>query len=294
VKGINNDLSQITDAYKLIVEASKDPKAKFGTKPGKPQQDLPSHKDSPPKQPFLHKDSGPQAADGVKTDLVDPKNKSKKENHFEPEKFSTAVEKNSSLDINNNMSNKSIFDKLYETVMGEEDLDKLDAQELGVGDETGAGEEGAGDERSPSEILQSVIDELNLLKDKLGAGDEEVAPEVGAGEGLPAEDEQEKCKKGEEEEKEEVKEEAVEAEERGHALVGSGVKGGAPTSPKGSANVVGGPNTKPSGGKASGETSGEVDGGKPKAAPAAKAGNPKGSAVVQSKIKGKNQELFKV
>lgn len=235
------------------------------------------------KNAFVHKDSGPAAATGFNKNIVDPKT-AKKDNHYEPQKFSSALEKTETEDINNNMS-KSIFDKLYEDVM------KDDALDLGIqagpegeaGDKAGDVAEG-GDEVTltlPHDVAKKLHDVLHDLLGIEGDKGEEASAEGEAGDedevqaAVPAEDENEK-----KEDKEEVAGEATDIEvlpdskgqaltsknnkvpgvlshvkggkggdgkvtdkvgndgDKGHALVGAGVKGGAPTSPKGKANVV--------------------------------------------------------
>ena len=301
------DLSALYEAAKAATPA--DPKAKFGTKPGKPLPAIPEVKlkeplkdDGQPKQPFFHKDSGPENADGFKKNIVDPKTNKGKENHFEPEKFSDIVKKSVKEDINTFMNNKSIFDKLYEDVMGSaplgqpqhggEDPESFDAKELGIG---GEGERSEA-EMNSKELIAKALELLQLAHDKCPA--EEVGGEEDAGEGEgETEDnqevigqEQEESKKKHEEEEDDMAE-GVDAEEigtpvadseklakglnkvssgsnvvpsevstagkkagkagdgkvtdkvgndgdKGHALVGAGVKGGAATSVKGKANVV--------------------------------------------------------
>lgn len=228
------------------------------------------------KKAFVHKDSGPAAAGGFNKNAIDPKT-AKEDNHYSPQKFSSALEKTEAEDINNGMS-KSIFDKLYEDVM------KDDALDLGIqagpegeaGDTAGDTMEG-GDEVTltlPRDVAQKLHD---MLMNVLGAeaddaGEEDIGGETdGEAEDAGTEDEIQNV---------EVAGEATAIEElpdskgqtltsknnkvhapgikaghgkggdgkvtdkvgndgdKGHALVGSGVKGGAPTSVKGRANVV--------------------------------------------------------
>ena len=248
------------------------------------------------KNAFVHKDSGPEAAQGFNKDIVDPKNKkiTKKENHYEPEKFSAALEKTDAKNINNYMS-KSIFDKLYEDVM------KDDAADLGIS----TGPEGEAADKTDLDLSGGSEDTVTVTLDKdtaqklhdalvgvLEAGVEsetEGESETGGedlGDELKSEDEESKDKKHDKDEDEEIAGEATDIQElpdhtaqlkatkgqanvvkgtvtgsakagkggdgtvkdgidgkgtdHGHALVGSGIKGGAPTSPKGKANVVSG------------------------------------------------------
>jgi len=290
------DLSALYESAKM-----SDPKAKFGTKPGKPLQAIPTvsikeplKDDGQPEQPFFQKDSGPESANGINKNVVDPKINKGKENHFEPEKFSNNVQKKVKENINNFMNNKSIFDKLYEDVMGgqgqPQDLETLDAQELDIN--TGGEGEKSEAEMSSKDLIAKALELLQLAHEKCPSeegGDEEGAGEEGASEdNLEVGQEQQEDKK---EDDKEVAGEAVDAEdighavvdseklakglnkvssgsnvvpsevstagkkagkggdgkytdkvgndgEKGHALVGGGVSGGAPTSVKGKANVV--------------------------------------------------------
>lgn len=237
------------------------------------------------KKAFVQKDSGPENADGFKKDLIDAKTE-KKENFFEPKKFSQNYEKTEVQTINNCMS-KSIFDKLYEDVMSDQavDTDTTDAAALGLPSVD------AGEGETKEEVTLTLPHDLavklhELLATVIGgeeASGEETGEEAGAegsevatGEGADEDNEE----KEEDKEEEEVAKEATELKEvpasagqglqkkdnkvgdvtkslvshgagdgkvtdkcgndgeKGHALVGSGVKGGASTSPKGKANVV--------------------------------------------------------
>ena len=136
------------------------------------------------KNAFTFKNTGPEAAEGFSKDIVDPKT-AKKDNHFEPQKFSTALEKKEPANINNNMS-KSIFDKLYEDVM------KDDAIDLGIeaGPEGEAGDKASnvdtGSEDVTLTLSRDVAQKLHdLLSDVLGGGVED----EGGSEGDVEEDE---------------------------------------------------------------------------------------------------------
>jgi len=238
------------------------------------------------KNAFVNKKSGPENADNFKKDLVDPET-AKKDNFYEPKKFSQNLEKTEVQTINTFMS-KSIFDKLYEDVMGGQPVDQeaSDAEALGLPGEEGK-EEGEVTLTLSREHAKALCDALKaVLGDEEEAGDEEVGGEEGASEeGASEEANEEKAEKKEDkkeadEDNEDVAAEATELKElpasagesltkkdnkvgdvtkslassgagdakvtdkvgndgeKGHALVGSGVKGGAPTSPKGKANVV--------------------------------------------------------
>lgn len=237
------------------------------------------------KKAFVQKDSGPENADGFKKDLIDAKTE-KKENFFEPKKFSQNYEKTEVQTINNCMS-KSIFDKLYEDVMSDQavDTDTTDAAALGLPSVD------AGEGETKEEVTLTLPHDLavklhELLATVIGGEEtsgEETGEEAGAegSEAATAEGaDEDNEEKEEDKEEEEVAKEATELKEvpasagqglqkkdnkvgdvtkslvshgagdgkvtdkcgndgeKGHALVGSGVKGGASTSPKGKANVV--------------------------------------------------------
>jgi hypothetical protein len=242
------------------------------------------------KNAFVAKNSGPENADGFNKDIIDP-NSSKKENFFEPKKFSQNLEKTEVQTINTFMS-KSIFDKLFEDVMSgqPEDTEASDAAALGL-PSVDAGEDNGGGEdvtlTLPRDVAQKLCD---MLHEVLETGSEEKAEhegsdEVGGDEVAGEEANEEEDAAGEDneekdEENENVAKEATELKElpnsageslqkkdnkvgdvtkglvshgagdgkvtdkvgndgeKGHALVGAGVKGGAPISPKGKANVV--------------------------------------------------------
>ena len=287
------DLSALYEATKLA-----DPKAKFGTKPGKPLHAIPSveiteplQNDGQPAQPYFHKDSGPENADGFNKNIVDPKTNKGEDNHYEPEKFSNNVKKKVKENINNFMNNKSIFDKLYEDVMGGEgqpqDMEALDAQQLDI--DTGDEGEKSEAEMTSKELIAKALELLQLAHEKCPADengtDENGTDEEGAGEENfeMGQEQQEGAREvaGEAVDAEEIGHAVVDAEklskglnknssgsnvvpsevstqgkkagkggdgkyttkvgtdgEKGHALVGGGVSGGAPTSVKGKANVV--------------------------------------------------------
>jgi hypothetical protein len=273
------ELVEMGDFYeKSVIEEKKSafpPKGTFKLATDKKPVEAEADKNA-----FTNKKSGPENADGFKKDIVDPKT-TKKENFYDPKKFSQNLEKTEVQTINTFM-NKSIFDKLYEDVMSDqqEDAGINDAEALGL--PSGDTEEGAvGEEVTltlPRDVAQKLCD---MLHGVLDAGTEETSDEgeVGGEEGLSDEANEEKHKKDHEEE-DEVAKEATELKElpasagqslqkkdnkvgdvtkslvssgagdakvtdkvgndgeKGHALVGAGVKGGAPTSPKGKANVV--------------------------------------------------------
>jgi len=239
------------------------------------------------KKAFIAKNSGPENADNFKKDLVKPDD-AKDNNFYEPKKFSQNLEKTEVRTINTSM-NKSIFDKLYEDVMGgQPDAEANDAAALGLptGDESNdAGETISGEEVTlslPRDVAQKLCDMLHEVLETAGEEkaehehEDEVSDETASDEANEEKDDE----KDEEEDNQEVAKEATDMKElpasageslqkkdnkvgdvtksltsssagdgkvtdkvgndgeKGHALVGAGIKGGAPTSPKGKANVV--------------------------------------------------------
>lgn len=138
------------------------------------------------------KNTGPENADGFRDNLIDTKVPSKKENFYQPEKFSQNYEKTEVKTINKFMS-KSIFDKLYEDVMSDQakDSEAVDAAALGlpsVDSGNDSGEEGEVSFTLPRDIAHKLCDALKAVLDtEEEAGDEEG---MGGEEGGASEDEQ--------------------------------------------------------------------------------------------------------
>ena len=217
--------------------------------------------------------SGPDGAEGVKhpVDHDDEEGISNDNISQKKEKAKKKEENLSERNINNStMSKPNIFDKLYATIMEAEDLDdenfdlggmggdeESDLDELGVEDEGGE----IGDEITlslPRELAEklheALMSQLEGGEDDLDdLGGEEDDLDFGGDSGF------------------EDEEPMMEASD-GTAPAGSGAQdGGKPkkhtsTMPHGKPgdNKVGGENTRPSGGSASGDAAGEEDGGKPK------------------------------
>lgn len=191
------------------------------------------------KKPFIGEPTGPEAATGFRKDISDPKDLKGKETFQGTEKFSSQNfnennEKIEQRNINNFMS-KSIFDKLFEDVMGVDgaDTDAKDALDLGVGAEAGheADKAEGGDVTFtlPRDLAQKLCD---VLHEVLDTGAEETMDNEAEGEAEDAEapvagneDAEEK-----EEDKKEVAGEATELTEvkpaAGLALAGKNNKVG--------------------------------------------------------------------
>ena len=195
------------------------------------------------KKPFIGRPTGPEASVGFQKEISDPKELKGKETFQGTEKFSSEnfaentekVEKNDQQGINTFMS-KSIFDKLFEDVMGHQD-DAEDAADLGL--DVGAGDAGAevsaeGDVTFtlPRDVAQKLHD---VLMAALEAGKEEEGSTEEA-EASGSEDAEHKAKKeedeeeGEEEDNQEVAGEATELtavpDSKGLALTGKNNKVG--------------------------------------------------------------------
>lgn len=242
------------------------------------------------KKAFVSKPSGPAEASGVK-EISDPKDLKGKETfqgteNLSDQNFNENNEKIEQKNINNFMS-KSIFDKLFEDVMGVDgaDTEAKDALDLGVAagadHEANKAEDGDVTFTLPRNLAQQLCDVLHEVLDA-GAepaesesegesedaedaeGHGEDAEETVAGEAVDAEVvghaivDAEKVSKGLIAKKDNVVGDTTKSlvskgagdskvtdkvgndGEKGHALVGAGVKGGAATSPKGKTNVVAG------------------------------------------------------
>ncbi|NDB84261.1 MAG: hypothetical protein EB127_16380 [Alphaproteobacteria bacterium] len=193
------------------------------------------------KKPFIGRPTGPEASVGFQKEISDPKELKGKETFQGTEKFSSEnfaentekVEKNDQQGINTFMS-KSIFDKLFEDVMGHQD-DAEDAADLGLGaGDAGAEVSAEGDVTFtlPRDVAQKLHD---VLMAALEAGKEEEGSTEEA-EASGSEDAEHKAKKeedeeeGEEEDNQEVAGEATELtavpDSKGLALTGKNNKVG--------------------------------------------------------------------
>lgn len=210
------------------------------------------------KNAFVHKDSGPAAALEGKVKVVDPKT-TKKDNHYEPEKFSDNTRKLAKENINNHM--KSIFDKLYEDVIGDDKLDlgiqagpegeAADAKDL---DLSGGSEDTVTiklDKDLAQKLHDALMEVLGGAEDKVEDKGEE---DLGGEEAPEAEETAEEAEE-KHEDKEDKKEVAGEATHLEHLPDSKGKslekKGGVPT--------VGTKTGHVKSSKASGQVSTEVD-----------------------------------
>ena len=101
---------------------------------------------------------GPEKADGVE--------KTAKENvEVQAVKESPNTVKMDSGKINTNMNEKNIFDKLYSTIMENDDDFEMDQLDAGLGDEEGFGGE---DEGMGEVTVKLTPDQVDCLKDMLG------------------------------------------------------------------------------------------------------------------------------
>lgn len=216
-------------------------------------------------------EAGPEASEEFEPSPNDIKNEKKKDSAYNEEKLSNPV-KMEENNINNSTmrENKSTFDRLYEDVMGDEEIDMGMPDDLGGEDELG-GEEG-GDTVTlelPREVAEQLRDELDGLlgggEDEMeDLGDAEMGDEMGLEDGF--------------------QESHVELE-----TVPDAVSKMQQSNNKVASNVTG----SPSGGSASSSASGQVDGGEPKNQPEgfthAKTKNNK----VGGSVSGGNKPLFK-
>jgi hypothetical protein len=133
------------------------------------------------KKPFISKPSGPAETSGFQKEISDPKTLKGEETFQGTEKlssqnFNEKSEKSEQKVINNFMS-KSIFDKLFEDVMGVQgaDTEAKDALDLGI--DTGAAAEHNAEEGDitltlPRDVAQKLCD---MLHEVLETGSEEKA-----------------------------------------------------------------------------------------------------------------------
>jgi hypothetical protein len=163
------------------------------------------------KKAFASSPSGPAEADNVKTDIIDAKNsKTKKDNFYEPEKFSQENGKIQKENINTFM-NKSIFDRLYEDVMSDNinspaDIEQADAEALELpGTEVEEGEVTITLDRELAQKLHDVLMSVLGSEEEVPETEEEGAPEEGEISDEAAEEEVE-----EEDEESDVQAEATE------------------------------------------------------------------------------------
>jgi len=332
------DLIQIEEAYGAVVGNPPGLKtSKQQLKPGKPidktfevagkevKTKMPAAKVGEYQKGFVQDCSGPRGADNFKSTELDPNNPAiKDDNAFNVKQmsdegadtyFKAENKKIAKENINNDMAkNKSIFDRLYEEVMDDE---QFDAVELGIGDDEGGDEIESGDEVTITLDRDLATKLHEVLMDVIGGGDDEGADdeadmdaegELGEDEEAGSFEEMEEDDADEDEESDEDAEdedeesfnyfgEEIEAEDLGHPLVNQ--KKGNPEKPSGKNNVVKSTYTSNVGskggdGKVTDKVGNDGDEGTPitgmrKGHPT----SPKGSAnVVKSKIKGGNQEFF--
>ena len=334
------DLIQIEEAYAAV--AGNPPgkaAAKQQLKPGKAidktyevagkevKTKMPAAKVGAYQKGFVHDNSGPKGADNFTSTELDPKNPAiSDENAYDVKQmsdegadtyFKAENKKIAKENINNSMAkNKSIFDRLYEEVMDDE---QFDAVELGIGDDEGGDDvEMGGDEVTitiDKDLAQKLHDVLMDVLDGGEGGDDEadMEPEGDLGDedeqaarGFEEmeEDDADEDEEADEDEMEDEDEETfnyfgeeIESEDLGHPLVNQ--KKGNPEKPSGKNNVVKSTYTSNVGskggdGKVTDKVGNDGDEGTP--ITGMRKGNPtspKGSAnVVKSRIKGGNQEFF--
>ena len=222
-----NTLTEIWNTYNDNIVLEKAPgaaAAKFGTKPGKGVKSL----NDADAGEFANKDtSGPENADIGETqhpysNVFDPKHNKVKDELYDSEIYSSEkydendkkIEKKVKESINNYM--KSTFDKLFENVMGEEMHSDQETQELdALGIETDAEEAGDGDVTITldRDMAKQLCD---LLKAAMGEDEDDDAEAEDGEYGH----EMEEMEEDEDEDAEEDElEEAIEADDLGHALV---------------------------------------------------------------------------
>ena len=219
--------------------------------------------------------SGPENAEGVKKDAVDPKT-AKEDNFYQPAKFSQKQQNSKKIakESINNFMNKSIFDELYEAVMDEQGIDTEthDAEALGLPGDESHGEEGG------DEVTITLSKELaSKLHEALMAvvGSEEEPSE--------GEDHDELGDESSDEEDEQTFGEATDIKELGDK--GSALKG---KNNKVSSTVTSDVDSS----EGDGDSSGEVDGGKPKAAKKVVGGGVPSNKVASKVTSSVGKDIF--
>ena len=296
----SKNLVDIWDIYSKTVLNEKAPAqkaAKFGKKEGPGAVDRNDIKKS---QQIANKDtSGPGAADGINTNIIDIKNPKHKNNPILAglsfgENFDKNIEKTSNAKINNYM--KSIFDKLFEEVMDGNDAADLDA--LGVGADTEA--EGMEEMDTEGHTVTLTADQVECLKAILAQIEgSDTETEAGGDEGFEIGDTEEDGEGYSDHNAEEDAEE--EDDDDGHMKEATEMKevpdsAGASLMKPGSMKVGDKTSKLAKSGKANGTVNSVVDGkGKDLADSAGQGLTKHGADKPNSKInKGKNQEFFGV
>ena len=271
-----NNLIEIWDTYKNSILLEK----KLN-KPGPGAKSL----DDKANTEFQHEDSGPAKAEGVK-DIADPAKKKSKiktddivKFSLSDEKIDESIEKMTSDKINNYM--KSIFDKLFEEVMNDQELQDAESLGVDVNEEPKGLEDGEGADENVTVTLSK--DQVECLKSILSQleGDD-----LGGDEGLEGDEGGLEDVDGPEGKDEPAMGEATEVEEIGHAIVDEKKLDKGMT---GKNNKVG--NLKVSSGKADAKVTDKV-GNDGNLADAKGLGLTKGSNKVGGKISKPGQDAF--
>lgn len=156
----------------------------FKTKKGHGSKPLPTVKIKKPTMGAetmdVEKHGGPANASGYVSPL-DSK-KSKKNNLYDPQRFSLGVEKAEPRTLNTHMTKKSLFDTLYEEVMDnpsdlDQDTQDIDALDIDISDD--AGDESEITISLPRELAQRLHDAL-MSQLEGGMEDEMTDEELGA------------------------------------------------------------------------------------------------------------------
>jgi hypothetical protein len=206
----SNNLLEIWDTYRNSVILEKK-SAKIGVKSGPGAREL----NDEANKKFQHNDSGPENADGIE-DILDTRKKSSKSNKdskdivkfsLSDEKIDEGIEKTTSITINNYM--KSIFDKLFEEVMNDQELQDAEALGVDVADDSAADTD---TEMTESEVTVTLKPEhVECLRQILAQIDGDAGEDT-------EEDEEHHGDEEHHEDEEYSMGEAVEAEEIGHAI----------------------------------------------------------------------------
>lgn len=163
-------LSQVTTVAEKTLSKKEQ---KMGKKPGKGPKEL---NDKTAGHLGNDDTSGPANADGYQPPVIDQKNQEEDEE---------TVEKIVQATLNNFMTKKSIFDKLFESVINEDDAELSElgidtgAEGEGEGDDLGA--EGEGEDTVTLTLDRATAEKLHdMLMDVLGGNEAEAESDLGA------------------------------------------------------------------------------------------------------------------
>ena len=271
-----NTLNEIADIYlnKDIINEKAHTDKVGKSKPGDELEDEKKASKSPAKN------TGPEAAENYESKVNEAGTSGKRD---EKNHFSTGKSANESINNRDMSKKKSIFDKLYEDVLGGDDDMDMDAGFDSFGDDEGFGDdEDSGDDEVTLTLPRDLAEKLyDALSSQMEDDDVEDIEDT--------EDMDELDEYSSDDEDDEMMHEAPEAQDLGHAVVSDLDRGNL----KGKNNKVSGSGSAHRSGKGSGGDGKVKQGdGKP-----SELGDHSGQLTgknnkVAGRVKGRDQELF--